>query len=452
VEEPVPRAALIDDQEERRLASLRADLIKQATGTPSQGVAARLALEQFEYHLRKKQSQKASSDDRCEGSENFESTPFNVAMAKKRSPLKKVPARILVAAPPPPPPTLRKVSNESIKPAQRIISTAAAASKTKATRPEERDADDVFRSRPIDKAKPSTAKMTSSISKSMNAREKLLGPSSAAANRAKANVRINTMAGGAKRTALKVDIGKENIPPGSELSTIAVAANPQPHMENRPKSRPVEVVPSCVDAATSEKICDGLDDDVVEDVVEDVAAAVKEPDAAVDEAVQSRKESVASASITGSQSAPPPEETAAGSSGEDEPKAPASAATNEGQGQEALPASALHDWSKVSESLPGDTPLSASKSSSSMRSVGPFMSTPIRRPLGALQDNRPQSSPILSSGKTMVPAKAPQALLAAPPIHAIILAEPLQHHDEQEPTREAPRARKALLLAPIRKM
>ncbi|UZJ53783.1 hypothetical protein CBS101457_003103 [Exobasidium rhododendri] len=423
----------IDAQEEKRLASLRADLLKQATGTPSQGLAARLALEQFEFHLRKKKSSHVNSEDLFEQIDKHGPTPFNVAMAKKQSALKKGPGRIIIV----PPPTIRKDSDESIKPAKRIISTAAAAAAASApanvkSKPEKGDPDDVFRSRPIEKSQPGTPKVTSSISKNLNARKKLLGPSVSAnanaVNRAKATNLRGKVAG--KKAGLKVDIGKENIPPGSTLSAIAVTAS---QLGSRSRSPSEEV------------LLDYSDKKAVPVEAEKVFAEgkVAQEEGAIVETSRGEREDAVNSPFSKDNEEVDIVDVCPGPASLDAPDAPVDEAK-----------SPLGNWSKVTESLQEDVPQSASKSSSRLRPAGPPMSTPIRKPLGALQDNKSQSSPISSRSKHTL-AKVSSIVSLDLLSHVASAVEVDRSHEAEEeavPLNMMTGHRRPLLLIPTRKM
>jgi hypothetical protein len=416
-DEVIQRPNLIDPVEEKRLVSLRADLLKQATGTPSQGLAARLALEQFEFHLRKK-SQKLGADDPFQQDENHDPTPFNIAMAKKQSPLKKAPSRIIVA----PPPTVRKLSNEAIKPAQRIISTVNARVEKK------EEQEDVFRSRPIEKNPSSTSKITSSISRSLSAREKLLGPSVNATNRAKSNANSKSIAGSKKTGPKVVDIGKENIPPGSKLSAIVASNTPA-------KSRVMTNVQPRLPVAKQEK-----ERELEQEQEQETNAAP----AILEEAATDVREELRNGRE---------EEEVATFVRETSPSL--GAGPIERYRDNEREESPLGDWSKIAESLLSDVPLSASKTASNVRS-GPCMSTPIRRPLGALQDNyhlHSQSSPIVTHSKPVT--KTLVALTLATPLSIssnVSKASPLPLPDSKPPVEEEVKIRKPMVLAPSRKM
>jgi len=422
------RSSQIDPQEERRFTSLRADLLKQATGTPSQGLAARLALEQFEFHLKKKsQKGRGDADDPFQQDENVEPTPFNVAMAKKHSPLKKGPSRIIVA----PPPTVRKGSNDSIKPAQRIISTVA---KVKGNDENERQQEDVFRSRPIEKHAPSTPKITSSISRSMSAREKLLGPSTNAANRAK--VAATNSRGGlnGKKVGPKVDIGKENIPPNSKLSSIATTSSNQ--VRSRPRTAQSKVMATAVVAAAKKDMAAGKSSVGI--------------DGEEEEGYSRSKEGAVRPRVITPEPLPFKETAAAAIPSKAASPSPKPATVEMHQDDKAGQDSALQDWSKVTQSIQEDVPLSASKSTSSLRSIGPSMSTPIRKPLGALQDNKSQSSPTVSLSKST----STKVLMTIPMVPSLDLTSnsDTDEAENSEVIEAVSDRRPMMILAPSRKM
>lgn len=314
---------------------------------------------------------------------------FAIAMSKKQSP-RKGPSRILVAQPPPPPPpTLRKASSESsIKPAQRVNATAVSNRAKARQEEEEQQQEDVFRSRPI------APKKASSISRSMSAREKLLGASLHAVNRAKPASAATTRSGKGnlmgKKTAagLKVDVGKENIPPGSELATIAAMPSP-----DRPTAS-----------------------------VHTQAQAQAQVQAQAKEGTKDKRQPIV---------VPP------------SPPSPPSSDAKENVGPDQVVESphandALDDWSKVASSL--DEHVSASKSTASSATPGPSMSTPIRKPLGALQDNKSHSSPQVSKRAVAPISPLPSSGAdesSGPPL--VVLPAPAA-------------SKRATILAPSRKM
>ena len=409
--------AIADAGEEHRRAALRAELIKQTTGTPSQSIAARLALEQFEYQVKRKSAQRAGSGGEGASAEGTDRSAFAIAMSKKQSP-RKGPIRIPVA----PPPTLRKASNDSAtatettrKPAQRLISTAVAKGKAKAASASGGEGDeneDVFRSRPIRDSKApaattsTTAKTTSSISRNLGARVKLLGPSAAvASNRAK--VAANSRCGGqqtGKRpmttSRLKVDIGKENIPPGSQLE--AIAAGLPPSQEHRSRPAPKAILAEAVSPVDCNSRIAGA---MATAQAEEVRGAPSTADARSD-----------TSSVT--------------------QDAVEDAVVVEQDTVSHTPKEGLEDWSQVALSLAQDVPLpvckSAGTSTASSQQPGPSMSTPVRKPLGALQDNKPLSSPLESLSKPV-----PKSFTQAP--------EPQRTAGSTVPSR-------TVLLAPSRKM
>lgn len=415
--------AIGDAGEEQRRAALRAELIKKTTGTPSQGIAARLALEQFEHQVKRKSAQRAGAGGEGASAEGTDRSAFAIAMSKKQSP-RKGPIRIPVA----PPPTLRKVSSDMAtatetmrKPAQRLISTAVAKGKAKAASTPSGEGDeneDVFRSRPIWDVKApaattsTTAKTTSSISRSLGARVKLLGPSAGvaaggggASNRAKAAA--NSRCGGqqtVKRSMatsrLKVDIGKENIPPGSQLE--AIAAGLPPFHEHRSRPAPKAILAEAAPPVDCDSTKAGA---MAAAPAEEVVGAPFTADARSDTSSVTQ-DAVENVVVVG---------------------------------QDAVshtPEEGLEDWSKVALSLAQDVSLpvckSAGTSTASSQQPGPSMSTPVRKPLGSLQDNKPLSSPLEPLSKPV-----PQTFTLAP---------------EPQRTAASTVRSRTVLLAPSRKM
>lgn len=395
------RSNQADSAEEERRTALRAEIIKQATGTPSQSIAARLALEQFDFQLRKEEKQRKMSGSQeyeqtfkssgPSGGGDFDRAIFTVAMAKKPTPRKvpgKAPGRIIVA----PAPTVQRVvlSDSTSRPPQRIASST-----TKAKVEEE---EDVFKSRPIDKALPT--KVASSISKSLGAKEKLLGSPRNATNRTKAGTARGAIVHHKKILALKVDIGKENIPPGSALSKIAEIPRDVSPLSSIPPAAALlsiesetvvqvqqdDEIKAVKDQTSSEVVTKMKDVEILQEQQEPIATTnldVKVSNASIADRILDQEIAI---------SPPASSEEVDVTAGENLVKQESIVITAK------MESSPLQDWTKVTASLQEDVPLSASSDSTYQKTTGPFMSTPLRRPLGALQLNAATSisSPLVS--------------------------------------------------------
>lgn len=171
---PVPVLPTIDPAEERERALLKAEVARMTSATPSRGIAARLALEQFEMKVR---SRGGTDGLKAGSSSRAALTAFAVAASKKHSSPKRMPARV----PLPPQPTEErkntKVESKNAVMPQRVVRSPI----EPVSRP---SSPDVFGSRPIPKeaiqrnktpVAAATSKRTSTLTKNMGARGKLLG-------------------------------------------------------------------------------------------------------------------------------------------------------------------------------------------------------------------------------------------------------------------------------------
>lgn len=389
-----------ESPEEQRRAALRAEILKQATGTPSQSIAARLALEQLDFQLKKAEKQRKTLESQ-EQHQQFKSTVaisretdralFNIAIAKKQSPRKapgKAPGRIIVAAPP----TSQRsaLSDSTSRPAQRIASSTKEKAVTKSKVEEE----DVFKSRPIEKVVPT--KVTSSISKSLGARGTLLGPSQNTVDRAKARNSRGAAHINRKAVAtLKVDIGKENIPPNSALSEIAEAPRDQ-LIVSASASQPVMTEANTL--KENEPVALEQQEEIV-DLKKEIAA--EQIEQTEEPRVQQEIASDSIVEVNGADTDPcvlDIEKSASSPVVEEDSVLEApdvlkesifvnEEANNQQESTNVIDPCPLQDWTKMAASLQEDVPLSASSDSTYHKTIGPFMSTPLRRPLGSLQYN-----------------------------------------------------------------
>jgi hypothetical protein len=455
----------VESEDDRRRAELRAEILKQATGTPSQSIAARLALQQLDFQLFK--SQKASAATEGEQHEvvqrQTDRALFNIAMAKKKQSPQKMPSRIIVVAAPST--TSQKALGSTSKPAQRIVS--ASSSSGKAKKAEEDEEPDVFRSRPI------STKMTSSLSKGLSAREKLLKTSSSLkatssplANRGIKGARSTPR----KKTALKVDIGKENIPPNSELASIAQSAQMEVPEAPRGRIAPSVLIAGTVATVEVSRISrPAVSDEQASEVEEVLEVPAHEEEKSV-EAVESDI-ILEMPSDVKNENTPVVETeavTAAPSSNMDE-----TAIIEHDDKSTPIPASSekdspLNDWNEVATSLPSEklckeeeeeeqsTPLISpdndNLSSPPQRVViAPFMSTPARKTLGEIHQNIVSplslSSPLL--GKAQLRSKSIAAKTTIAPASILSLKSPV--HTAQDGKSHASKS-KRLILAISRKM
>ncbi|PWN32559.1 uncharacterized protein FA14DRAFT_191652 [Meira miltonrushii] len=171
---PVPVLPSIDPAEERERAILKAEVARMTSATPSRGIAARLALEQFEMKVR---SRGGTDGLKAGSSSRAALTAFAVAASKKHSSPKRMPARVPLPRQPLEERKNTKVESKSTVMPQRVVRSPV----DPVSRP---TSPDVFGSRPIPKEAtqrnktPATAtasKRTSTLTKNMGARGKLLG-------------------------------------------------------------------------------------------------------------------------------------------------------------------------------------------------------------------------------------------------------------------------------------
>ncbi|MCO5588160.1 hypothetical protein L7F22_042115 [Adiantum nelumboides] len=191
---PVPVMPKVDPTEERERAILKAEVARMTSATPSRGIAARLALEQFEIKVRAKSGTdgglKAGSSSRAA------LTAFAVAASKKHSSPKRMPARV----PLPPQPTEdrknTKVETKNVVMPQRVVRSPIETVSIPSS-------PDVFGSRPMPKEAiqrnkvpiaTASSKRTSTLTKNMGARGMLLGnatPSTTTKQRTKPQVKTS---------------------------------------------------------------------------------------------------------------------------------------------------------------------------------------------------------------------------------------------------------------------
>lgn len=201
---PPPMPALptiLNPAEERERANLKADLARQTSATPSRGIAARLALEQFEMRVRSRAGTDENANMKAGSSSRTALSAFAVAASKKHSSPRRMPARV------PLPATVTEErqgimmeSKKAVMP-QRIIRSAIENVPIPSS-------PDVFGSRPMPKEavqqhkKPTMAttsssstssKRTSTLTKNMSARGKLLGNGSGLSSSAALKQRPKTL-------------------------------------------------------------------------------------------------------------------------------------------------------------------------------------------------------------------------------------------------------------------
>jgi len=444
--------ATVESEDDKKRAALRAEILKQATGTPSQSIAARLALQQLDFQMLK--SQKASAA--TEGVQHeiiqrqTDRALFNIAMAKKKQSPIKGPSRIVVAAPPS---TSQKPLPSASKPPQRIVSSSSSRGKKANVEEEEPD---VFRSRPI------PTKMTSSISKGLSAREKLLKTSSSTL-KATSSPLVNRGIKGArmtprKKAALKVDIGKENIPPYSELASIAQC---EPVETPRGRIAPSVLIASTVASVEASRLSrpvvqdelveeeESANEAVVCDIAQGVSSNIKEETLPL---IEINEEDI----VASTSSALIEAEVVAHDI--ESPAIPPSSSER---------ASPLNDWNEVATSLPSDEPQQEEEtkrisiaidneeltfSPPSKVIIAPFMSTPARKTLGEIHHNiispLSLSSPLYSKTRQKSSGTATR-MAVAPPFPVVLQKTPIVSAQDENSHASKP---KKLILAISRKM
>lgn len=386
-------APIINPQEEKQRAILRAELLKQATGTPSQSVAARLALEKFEYQMKKSQQLEVQEEEAAPEHRETDRMLFNVAMSKKQSP-RKGPSRVIVVAPSN---AIRKVSKGA------AASTSAQCSGSSRLQPKKVEAEepDVFRSRPIGNVRAlqtistSSPKVSSSISRGLGAREKLLGPSMRAGNASGKLLSSRSLQGVKKGSSsssssstLKIDVGKENIPPGSMLALIAEppseSASPQEEVvhEHEIADKPVSNLKAAIASApiaNLQEVCEPIQ---VSEIEDNAAKELLPISRAITPSEDTLKEDAAKIEPVADESdkvqrADGLKETSVDAALIPLPPSPEVDSEVEIE-------TPLSDWTLMSAALQEDMPTSAPAESND-KIQGPFMSTPLRQPPSAMQ-------------------------------------------------------------------